>query len=245
MRIGGIESLSTVDWYGKVSTVVFFAGCNFECSFCFNSHLIPMDSGEEWSWERLSSILEDQRGLIDAVVATGGEPTLQPDAVKILFFLAKKVGLLTMLNTNGSRAEVVESLLKEKLVDRIAMDVKAPLTSYDYSCMTNKMGFWSIRSIKRVMELSKEYSVPLEVRTTVLPSYGRTEIEKIVESIKGCIDEYYLQQFIPSKRIPDPFLREEKPISRDKLLEFGRLSKKMGIKRVFIKTLTDGLEEIY
>lgn len=132
MRIGGITDISTVDWYGNVSLVIFFAGCNFHCPYCQNSGLIPLDSGEDASLELLQKRIEDGLNLIDAVVFTGGEPLLQPEGLKETAKLVKDYGLKLMLDTNGSIPSVVKQLLDLNLIDRVALDVKAPLTAEEY-----------------------------------------------------------------------------------------------------------------
>ena len=117
VRLGGIVDTSTVDWYGKVSTVVFFAGCNFRCPFCQNASLISMGSGKAVSLEYVLDRVRTNRFLLDAVCVTGGEPTLQAEGLMELCRLVKSEGLLTSLDTNGSRPEVVEALISEGLLD--------------------------------------------------------------------------------------------------------------------------------
>ena len=78
MRIGGIVDMSTIDWYGNVSLVVFFAGCNFRCPYCQNSSLLPLDSGQKVDTEYLRRRIEVGRDLLDAIVITGGNPFSSP-----------------------------------------------------------------------------------------------------------------------------------------------------------------------
>ncbi|MCD6480271.1 radical SAM protein, partial [Candidatus Bathyarchaeota archaeon] len=97
MRLGGILDLSTVDWYGNASLIVFFAGCNFRCPYCQNSPLIPTDSGVEVGVEVLRERIEKNLILLDAVVFTGGEPTLQPEGVEEAARAVRDYGLKLML----------------------------------------------------------------------------------------------------------------------------------------------------
>ncbi|MDP2899435.1 MAG: radical SAM protein, partial [Candidatus Bathyarchaeota archaeon] len=127
LRVGGITDMSTVDWYGNVSLVVFCAGCNYRCPYCQNSGLIPLDSGREIDIDLLRERFEANRLINDAVVFTGGEPVLQPDAVIEAAKLAKSRGLKVMLDSNGSVKENIDKVLRSGYVDRVALDVKAPI----------------------------------------------------------------------------------------------------------------------
>ena len=133
MRIGGIVDMSTIDWYGNVSLVVFFAGCNFRCHYCQNSSLLPLDSGQEVDAEYLRRRIKVGRDLLDAIVITGGEPLLQPEGIEEVAGIARDLGLKLLLDTNGSRPNVVRKLLEAGLIDRVALDVKAPFTQQDYT----------------------------------------------------------------------------------------------------------------
>lgn len=92
MRLGGVVDTSTIDWYGNVSLVVFFAGCNFRCPYCHNSGLIPLDSGESLGAEYLRARLEKEKNLLDSIVLSGGEPLLQPEGIRTVCSLAKEAG---------------------------------------------------------------------------------------------------------------------------------------------------------
>lgn len=102
LRICGIGCPSTIDYYGKVSMVVFCGGCNFKCGYCHNAGLIPRDSGEDVDLEYFRDKLEKEKYIIDSVVFTGGEPTLQPKGIIAFAGLAKNMGFKVMLDTNGS-----------------------------------------------------------------------------------------------------------------------------------------------
>ena len=93
MRIGGIVDMSTIDWYGNVSLVVFFAGCNFRCPYCQNSSLLSLDSGQEVDTEYLRRRIEIGRDLLDAIVITGGEPLLQFEGIVEVAGVARDLGL--------------------------------------------------------------------------------------------------------------------------------------------------------
>jgi len=248
LRIGGITDISTVDWYGNVSIVVFFAGCNFRCPYCQNSGLIPSDSGEEVSLEQLQKRIESGLNLIDAVVFTGGEPLLQPDDLKEAAKLVKDNGLKLMLDTNGSVPSVVEQLLDLRLVDRVALDIKAPLTAEEHRKTIGLLYQVEaiVEGIRRTLELCNRHGIEIEVRTTVAPTISDDPdfIRRIAREIKGRCTVYYLQQFDNTGNVLSSKLKSMAPPTREKMIELAQAAIEEGLKDVYIKTRNMGLEKI-
>ncbi|TEU12976.1 anaerobic ribonucleoside-triphosphate reductase activating protein [Candidatus Bathyarchaeota archaeon] len=246
MRIGGFVDMSTIDWYGNVSLVVFFAGCNFRCPYCQNSSLLPLDSGREVEAEYVRRRMEVGRDLLDSIVITGGEPLLQPEGLEEVAGLARALGLKVMLNTNGSRSEVVERLLEAGLIDRVALDVKAPFTEEEYSSVVGEKGGALCREVEKTLEICREIGVEIEVRTTVAPgvSDGPEFIERIATSIKGKCDEYSLQQFDNLGDVLSPELKAKSPPSRERMMELAEVALASGLENVSIKTREMGLERM-
>lgn len=251
MRLAGITDLSTVDWYGETSMVVFFAGCNFRCPYCQNSGLIPLDSGEDVSIELVESrINQAQRPVetITAVVLTGGEPLLQPDSVLEIALKAKEYGLKVMLDTNGSILRSFKMVIETGLIDRVALDVKAPLdpSEYERVIAVPNSGGRVIESIRSVLEICKKSGVELEVRTTVAPelSDDLDFIRDIAISIDGFYDVFYLQQFDNQGEVLSPELKGRLPPTRHRMLELANVAVNEGLERVYIKTRAEGLERI-
>ena len=123
---GFIES-TLLDWEGKVAAVVFLPGCNFRCGYCHARHLVePMPSDEAIPLEAVLVSFRRQRGWLDGVVISGGEPTLHPGLLDFIRQFRAK-GIAVKLDTNGSRPDVLERLLALGVLDYVAMDVKAPL----------------------------------------------------------------------------------------------------------------------
>ncbi len=250
MRIGGVVDLSTVDWYGNVSLIVFFAGCNFRCPYCHNSGLIPMDSGVEVDLDYIRQrILVNMTPVpeLDSVVITGGEPTLQAEAVREVAGLVRELGLKVMLDTNGSDAKAIESLLEDGLVDRVALDIKAPLNPTDYARgagVSNAGGI--VANVQRTLDICKEYGVDVEARTTVDPTV--TDSERFIREIAGDIRDrcavYYLQQYDNTGEVLSPRLKELAPPSRERLLELAEVALGEGLGNVYVKTREDGLERV-
>ncbi|HRY62996.1 MAG TPA: anaerobic ribonucleoside-triphosphate reductase activating protein, partial [Patescibacteria group bacterium] len=130
MLIGGLQKTSLLDYPDKVSAIIFTIGCNFRCGFCYNSHLVTEINQadiipEEVIWQFLGS----RRKKLDAVVITGGEPTLQSDLLEFIKKI-KSLGYLVKLDTNGTNPSILKKIIKAHLVDYLAMDIKAPLPKY-------------------------------------------------------------------------------------------------------------------
>lgn len=130
MKLGGLVKFTLIDFPGRPAAIVFTQGCNFRCRYCHNPelvypHLFTPSVPEEEIW----SFLKRRQGTLEGVVVSGGEPTLQADLVPFMSRL-KEMGYKTKLDTNGSRPEVLRELIDKKLVDFIAMDLKAPFEKY-------------------------------------------------------------------------------------------------------------------
>lgn len=243
--------MSTVDWYGNVSMVVFFAGCNIRCPYCQNSGLIPLNSGEEvdlgYIEERLEIGMKPVPQL-DAVVFTGGEPLLQPDAVLDAAKLVKSYGLRLMLDTNGTMFKAVKRVLGTGLIDRVALDVKAPLTPEDYGAVSGvpKLGGVFSASVRKTLELCRELGVEVEARTTIAPTVSDNPrfIRRIAEDITGFAHVYYLQQYDNQGEVLSPKLKNMESPTREHLVDLANQALDAGLDRVYIKTRFGGLERI-
>ena len=240
--------MSTVDWYGNVSLVIFFSGCNFQCPYCQNSGLIPLESGEEVDIELISERIRIGRQLLDAVVFTGGEPLLQPKALMEAGELVKGFGLKLMIDTNGSIPSSIEPLLNADLVDRVALDVKAPMTPEDYKRVAGLRvdGKTVVEGIKRTIDICEEHGVTIEARTTIAPtlSDGNEFVRGIASHITNHCDVYYLQQFDNTGEVLSPEIKALEPPSRRRMIELAKIAIQEGVKNVYIKTRKNGLERV-
>ncbi len=244
--------MSTIDWYGNVSMVVFWAGCNLRCPYCHNSTLIPLNSGTVVGLDLLDERLRqsmDPVPSLDAVVFTGGEPILQTDAVIEAAKLVKSYGLKLMLDTNGTVFRNVERILRTGLVDRVALDVKAPLNPDDFKNISRvpDVNGGHVESIVGTLKLCKELGIPVEARTTVAPGVSDDEgfIRQIARDIKGLYEVYYLQQFDNQGDVLSPELKTKAPPKKEDLIRLARAAIEEGLDNVHIKTRFDGLERIH
>jgi len=207
MIFGGLEKNSLIDYPGKVSCVLFCSGCNFHCPYCHNPELVKMEGtgGSGPDVKKIDAFLQSRKGLLDGVVLSGGEPTIQKDII----FLCKKIrnmGYSIKLDTNGSRPQVLKRLISEGLVDYIAMDIKTDPDHYSPLIKDNLNPRHILTSISTIMESDLAY----EFRTTcVKPFVDPNIIEKISKIINGAM-LYVLQRFYKNRVLrPELFSNDE------------------------------------
>jgi len=205
MRIGGLQKVSLIDYPGKVSCVVFLSGCNFDCPYCHNPDLVTGGGAASASLDKdgVYRFLEKRGDVLDGVVISGGEPTLQ----KHLFYLCEKIrqfGYPIKLDTNGSRPEMIAQLIREGLVDYIAMDIKTDPFQYSLYVVKDYDPGNILSSIRIIMESGIHY----EFRTTcVRPIVKEVDIERISKTIRGA-RRYALQRFRNSRVLHPEFFKD-------------------------------------
>lgn len=221
MILGGLQKLTLIDYPGKIAATVFTVGCNFLCGFCHNPELVDavkIKSQPRVSEREFFDFLAGRQGLLEGVCITGGEPTLQPDLPEFIGQI-KGLSFLVKLDTNGSNPAMLEKLLNEKLVDYVAMDIKAPLEKYKKVVGPDV----SLEKIQQSVELTR--SAPdYEFRTTVLPAlHVDRDLISIGRWLQGA-KKFYLQQFHPSKTL-EPAFKDERPFDFNKLVKVGNVLK--------------------
>ena len=169
--VAGLQRLSAVDYPGLVSAVVFTQGCNFQCPYCHNPQLIPFREGRcppgAPSLAEILAFLQKRAGLLDGLVISGGEPTLQPGLADFCR-AAKSLGYQVKLDTNGSRPEALLSLLDREVVDYLAVDCKALPGDYTPAlCLEKNVA----EKLLSTLQLLRERAVPYEVRTTCVEPF--------------------------------------------------------------------------
>ena len=216
MKIYGLEKLSMVDYEGHLCCVVFTAGCNFRCPFCQNSDLVECKNLNQISEQEFFNFLLKRKGLLDAVCVSGGEPTLQPDLPQFLQKI-KQMGYLIKLDTNGCSPKLLQQLIKQKLVDYVAMDIKNSQTDYYKTAGCNSI---NLADIDACVQLLKQNKVDYEFRTTLVDEHHTLkQIEEMANWLKGA-KKLYLQCFVDSgsclksglKKVPKPQAEQFKQI---------------------------------
>jgi pyruvate formate lyase activating enzyme len=240
MHIKGWVKSSLLDFPGRIAASLFSGGCNFRCPNCHNAELVlhPQDLPDLTEAE-IWAFLEQRRGLLDGVVLSGGEPTLEPD---LLDFASRvhRLGFLVKLDTNGYLPDVLEEAIEQGVVDYVAMDVKAPLERYAEASGRAVEAKRLARSVELLIEQGRAAEgVEYEFRTTVVPGILQEEdILRIGEWIAGA-RAYYLQQFVPRNTL-DPWMMEQHPYAADRIRAMAELAAHK-VQRVQVRGLSSGL----
>ncbi|MCF1183933.1 anaerobic ribonucleoside-triphosphate reductase activating protein [Marichromatium gracile] len=203
LRVGGLTPLTTIDYPGELAAVIYCQGCPWRCRYCHNGHLLEQDAsdGETIAWDQVMDFLEDRRGLLDAVVFSGGEPTVQ-GALGAAMRAARALGFKVGLHTGGAYPQRLRRILP--LVDWVALDIKA--LADDYPALTGVTGSGQPAWESLALLLASE--VALEVRTTVPPGWGLEQLAPLVTALaEAGVRDYCLQRCDATLSL-DPGLRE-------------------------------------
>ena len=191
MEFVGLDKMSLLDYEDYVSAVIFSPACNFRCPFCHNGESV-LNSSNVIPFADIIEYLKSRKGLLDAVVVTGGEPTLMPDLENKIRQI-KELGYEVKLDTNGTNPELLEHLINEKLIDYVAMDIKNSPAKYG---LTAGCAHVDMNKIKKSIEILKTSGIRYEFRTTLVKEFHEfkdvPEIGKLIEGAK----KLYLQKFV-------------------------------------------------
>ena len=219
VEIKGLEKFAPRDFPGHISSTVFLGGCNFRCPFCHNSDLVLRpEILPTFPLDYFLSFLDSRKGWLEGICISGGEPLLHDD-LKTLLILIKDRNLLVKIDTNGSFPSRLEDLIQKKLVDHIAMDVKAPLARYQEvtRAAVNE------EDIVRSVEIIKNSGLGYVFRTTLVPGLvGPEDIKKICQMLDGA-NIFQLQQFVPLNTLDSHYL-QKKPYRREEIQGLARIA---------------------
>ncbi|MEW5801559.1 MAG: anaerobic ribonucleoside-triphosphate reductase activating protein [bacterium] len=221
-QIKGFHETSFIDWYGKISSVVFLSGCNLRCPYCHNHTLVlAPHSHPTLPCEWIASRLQEFADWIDGIVISGGEPCLYPLLPQLIRFF-RRLSFPVKLDTNGTKPDVLAALIEENLLDYVAVDVKAPLDDIRYSrCAGVPLRAALVQKSLSVLARSQ---VEYELRTTVCPSLlGKRDIQDLARQVEG-VKRFVLQGFNPKDTL-SPDLKSVPPYSQDQMLEFKEILK--------------------
>ena len=221
VEIKGLEKFAPKDFPGHMSATIFTGGCNFRCPFCHNADLVlDPESIPVFPLDFFLSFLDARKDWLEAICVTGGEPLIHKD-LEILLQVIKERGFLVKIDTNGSFPQRLEGLIKKKLVDFVAMDIKAPLEKYQEITKSNV----KTTDIRTSIDLIRSSGVTYIFRTTAVPGLLRVEdIEKIGKLLKGS-DPFQLQNFVPENTIDKSYMQKT-PFSKKEFKEFADSAKK-------------------
>jgi pyruvate formate lyase activating enzyme len=197
MRIASIIDVSLVDVPGIPVTVIFTAGCNFNCPYCQNANIIPLDSGMEMS---ISEVVSGASGhLVDGYCITGGEPTIQKELPSLLKALDETGDHHINLNSQGSVPSVLEECIP--YLDSVWLDIKASPSRYEEVCRTEH-NLWP--NVKKSIEMLIQSDVELWPRTTYAGNLlTPQDIGDIIGNLEnlGFEGRYVIQDYVPSSGV--------------------------------------------
>ena len=195
MTIMGLQKLTLLDFPGRLACTVFTGGCNFRCPFCHNASLvIPSKLGAAMPTEEFFAFLEKRRGILQGVCVSGGEPTLMFDLEEFISRI-KSMGFLVKLDTNGSRPEILKSLVGKGLVDYVAMDIK---NSPDMYPKTVGVEGFDVAPVLESAAFLMSGAVEFEFRTTLVAGHHNEREMRLIGEWLGGAEKYYLQNFVDS-----------------------------------------------
>lgn len=205
LPIGGVQKLSLVDYPGHPAATIFTIGCNMRCGYCHNPELVlPERFIDPIPVDDVLGFLRSRIDKLDACAITGGEPTMHDGLVDFCREL-KSMGFLVKLDSNGTHPKMLRSMIEDKLIDFIAMDVKAPLDRY-HEVVARPI---DVDAIAESIRLIKSSDIDHEFRTTIVRSQlSPKDIESIGRLIDGA-KRYAFQRFVPGKTLSPQFEFEQ------------------------------------
>lgn len=214
---------TTIDYPGKMGVIIFCPGCNFKCGFCHNPEVVLDKAGRNDTAILLKNIESRKNaGWYQAVIISGGEPTIQQGLVEFCKKL-KEIGVFVKLDTNGSNPNLLRVLLDLGYVDYVAMDIKASREKYPEICCVNV----NIEDIEKSMKLAVKFPVH-EFRTTILPFFSEKDIQDIGEWVNktaGRPELWTIQQFSIEKTL-DPEFAKLVPKTPEEIDKIGKILEK-------------------
>lgn len=213
MKFSGIQKTSLIDFPDKIATVLFTPGCNLRCPFCYNWRIVLNPKPPFLIEANVLQTLRERKKYVDAVVITGGEPTIHSELPRFIEKL-KAEGFAVKLDTNGFFPQVLQQCLP--YLDYVALDVKTSLEKYP------RLGATDTASLLRTVEILKDGKTEYEFRTTVVPGFvDKEDIPKIGEIVKGG-KRFAFQQFIPGDTLDETFSNVE-PYTAETIGNFGEI----------------------
>ena len=207
--IVGIQPMTTIDFPGRTAAVLFTQGCLWDCRYCHNPSCRDINRPGDVSWDFLEDFLRKRAGFLDGIVLSGGEPTINP-FLHVFLSKIRRFGYQIALHTNGCNPDMLKCLLKQGLVDFVAMDVKAPPALYERITGHANTGVLAARSISVILESGVEN----EFRTTYHPSLlSEKDLLDTVHAVHNSgVKTYYIQRF------------RKQGVSDNELVRFGDIA---------------------
>lgn len=219
LLIKGMQKTSLIDYPDKVAATIFVGKCNFRCPFCYNADLVlRYDELPTIKEDEILEYLKNKKNWLDAVCITGGEPLIHKELINFIKKV-KDIKMLVKIDTNGSNPAMLKKLIKEKLIDYIAMDIKTSLERYDRAAGVKV----DKNKLKESIDIIKNSNIEHEFRLTAVPGLiNKQDIISINNLLKGS-KRFFIQQFRPDKKVIDKAYMNKKPFSKEELEEFRKI----------------------
>lgn len=190
-----MQKFTAQDFPGRIATIIFTAGCNLKCHYCHNKKI----AFDEKLIDHLDVYehLQKRRDLLEGVVLSGGEPTIHDDIVSSIHRI-RKLGYDIKLDTNGTKPKILDRLIRKKMVDYVAMDIKTSPEKYKYMFRGNVEFDKIIKSIN-ITKKAPEY----EFRTTIVPSVVSLEDMKNIANLCNGAEKFYIQKSDYSQNVEE------------------------------------------
>lgn len=205
IKVGGLTRLTTIDFPGHLAAVIFTQGCPWRCRYCYNSSLLDPHQDASYEWEEVLFLLKRRRGLLDGAVFSGGEPTFWPSLPNHMEQL-RGMGFRVALHTNGAFPDPLALIIREKLADWVAMDIKASFDDYKRITTVANSGIPAQESLQIILQSS----IKRELRITIHPMlYTPQDLVRISDELALAGVSKLILQICRMKETLDPTLRLE------------------------------------
>ena len=186
-----ITPFTLLDYPDKTACIIWFAGCNMRCKYCYNIDIVKGKG--HFRYEDVLPFIESRKNLLDGVVLSGGECTMHADVIPFVEDI-KKRNMLVKVDTNGSNPKVLEKLLSANLVDYVALDFKALAKNFYHVTQSDLF-----TKFEKSLNILLSASIPFEVRTTFHSTL--LELDELMSMVhylgnKKYKGIYYIQHFL-------------------------------------------------
>ena len=221
MIIAGLQKMTITDFPENVACILFLKGCNFRCPYCHNSELIDYKIDDNYILkEEVFDFLKKRQGILDGVVISGGEPTVNKDLPKLIKEI-RDLGFKIKLDTNGTNPQMLKELLEDGLIDYVAMDIKNVQTKYLETAGLSEKNVQILENVQKSIDILKKSKVDHEFRTTIMKNYHNIEDLEEINKLIGKDEKYFIQNFEDSEYVLDhniePFSEKELKEIKNKL----------------------------
>ncbi|MCI1266731.1 MAG: anaerobic ribonucleoside-triphosphate reductase activating protein [Saprospiraceae bacterium] len=186
-----ITPFTLLDYPDKTACIIWFAGCNMRCKYCYNIDIVKGKG--HYRYEDVLPFIDSRKNLLDGVVLSGGECTMHADVIPFVEDI-KKRNMLVKVDTNGSNPKVLEKLLSANLVDYVALDFKALAKNFYHVTQSDLF-----TKFEKSLNILLSASIPFEVRTTFHSTL--LELDELISMVhylgnKKYKGIYYIQHFL-------------------------------------------------